>query len=223
MSISTSSDAIYQVLEKEIIDLAIKPGSSISESELCNRFHVSRTPIRSVLQRLQENGLVNITPYKGTTVTLLDFDIINQIIYQRVAVETMVIRDFMSICNPMLLEKIRYAVRRSEILIEGDFEVSDFYDIDSQMHEIWFHETNKPYLWDLIQKSQSNYSRFRMLDIVEVHNFKEIVSEHRELLDIIKRKDVPAIEPLLSKHLYGGITRLGCRLYTEFKDYFVRK
>lgn len=220
---STSSDAIYQVLEKEIINLEIKPGSSLSESELCNRFHVSRTPIRSVLQRLQGNGLVTITPYKGTTVTLLDFDIINQIIYQRVAVETMVIRDFMRICNPLLLEKIRYTVRRSEILIEDDFEVSDFYDIDSQLHEIWFYETQKPYLWDMIQKSQSNYSRFRMMDIVKVQNFQEIMLEHRELLDIITRKDVAAIEPLLSKHLYGGITRLGSRLYTEFQDYFVQK
>ena len=219
---STSSDAIYQVLEKEIINLEIKPGSSLSESELCNRFHVSRTPIRSVLQRLQGNGLVTITPYKGTTVTLLDFDIINQIIYQRVAVETMVIRDFMRICNPLLLEKIRYTVRRSEILIEDDFEVSDFYDIDSQLHEIWFYETQKPYLWDLIQKSQSNYSR-RTLDIVKVKKLQEIMLARRELLDIITRKDVAAIEPLLSKHLYGGITRLGSRLYTEFQDYFVQK
>ncbi len=223
MDANTNSDAIYQILEKEIIDLVIKPGTSLSENELCGRFHVSRTPIRSVLQRLQENGLVTIIPYKGTAVTLLDFDIINQIIYQRVAVETMVLRDFMKLCNPMLLEKIRYTVRRSELLIDADFEVSDFYDLDSQLHEIWFYETKKPYLWDMIQKAQSNYSRFRMMDIVEVHNFAEIVSEHREMLDAITRKDAPAIEPLLTRHLYGGITRLGSRLYTEFHDYFAQK
>lgn len=223
MDANTSSEAIYRILEKEIIDLVIKPGSSLSESDLCRRFHVSRTPVRSVLQRLQENDLVTIIPYKGTAVTLLDFDIINQIIYQRVAVETMVLRDFMKLCNPMLLEKVRYTVRRSEILIDGNFDVSDFYDLDSQLHEIWFYETKKSYLWEMIQKAQSNYSRFRMMDIVEVQNFAEIVSEHRAMLDAIGRKDTSAIEPLLTKHLYGGITRLGNRLYTEFHDYFAQK
>ena len=58
---------IYEVLEREIIDLTIRPGSSLSENPLCARFGAPRSLIRVVLQRLQENGLVKIVPYKGTT------------------------------------------------------------------------------------------------------------------------------------------------------------
>ena len=57
---------IYAVLEREIIDLTIRPGSSLSENPLCARFGAPRTLIRVVLQKLQENGLVRIVPYKGT-------------------------------------------------------------------------------------------------------------------------------------------------------------
>lgn len=216
-----NSDSIYKILEEEIINLTLEPGQVISENELCARFGVSRTPIRSVLQRLQENGLVTITPYKGTTVTLLDLDSVNQMIYQRLAVETMVLRDFTKICDLFLMEKLRHLVRESRELIAGEFEPADFYELDSRLHAVWFLETKKNYIWEMIQKTDSDYSRFRMMDIVEMKNFEQIIEEHEELLDILERKDTAAIEPLMKRHLYGGITRLGQLIYTDFKDYFV--
>ncbi len=217
-----SSERIYDILESEIINLKIPPGSLLSEAELCERFSVSRTPIRTVLQRLKNNGLLEITPYRGIRISLLDFDIINQIIYQRVAVESMVIRDFIKICTPMLLEKLRYLVRSSRILISGEFTTADFYTLDSRLHEVWFTETHKPYLWNQIQSAQCNYSRFRMLDIVEVKDFDAIITEHEQLLEVITKQKFDDIEPLMIKHLNGGITRLGGLVYTDLKEYFVQ-
>ena len=37
---------IYEVLKREIIDLTIRPGSSLSENPLCARFGAPRTLIR---------------------------------------------------------------------------------------------------------------------------------------------------------------------------------
>lgn len=223
MENATSSEVIYQTLEREIIELAIKPGEAIGEGELCARFGVSRTPVRGVLQRLEAKGLVAITPYKNTIATLLDYDVINQIIYQRVAVETMVVRDFMAVCTPMHIERIRHLIRCSRILLQQDFTSGQFYDLDSALHAVWFDETNKSYLWECIQSSQSNYSRFRMLDIVEKHDYESIVSEHEELLAILEYRRAGEIEPLFRKHLYGGVTRLGELIYTDLKEYFIRK
>ena len=76
-----SVDEIYGILEDEIVSLKIRPGDVISENTLCKRFGVSRTPIRSVLQRLQQNRFVDIIPHKGTIVTAINLDIVNQIIY----------------------------------------------------------------------------------------------------------------------------------------------
>ena len=76
----------------------------ISENEICERFGVSRTPVRDALRLLQEQGFVETVPYRGTYVTLLSLDNIKQMIYMRVAVETMVLRDFRKVQNPMTLE-----------------------------------------------------------------------------------------------------------------------
>ena len=73
----------FQLLSSEILHFIRKPGERLSENDLCQRFGLSRTPVRSLLQRLQENGLVQIVPRRGSMVTRLDLDVINQLIYER--------------------------------------------------------------------------------------------------------------------------------------------
>ena len=73
------------------------------------------------------------------------------------------------------MEKMRHLVRESRKLISGSFEPADFYELDSRLHSIWFLETKKNYIWEMIQKTDSDYSRFRMMDIVEMKNFEQII------------------------------------------------
>ena len=193
-----SSHDIFQTLYQQIMLLELKPGSTLRENALCEQFGVSRTPVRSVLQELRIAGLIEVTPYKSTRVTQLDFDIISQQIYLRNAVESAVMTDFAAACTPEQLAQL-----------------------DSRLHESWFLATGKDQLWQLIQTSQNSYSRFRMLDLVAVGNFGDIVAEHDVLLDAIARNDTAAIRAQCSRHLYGGVTRLGEELSTKYADYFV--
>ena len=100
MNKNYNSRDIYRQLYEEIMTLQRKPGAVLRENALCEEFGVSRTPIRSVLQELRIAGLIEVTPYKSTRVTQLDFDTISQQIYLRVAVETAVLLDFCAICTP---------------------------------------------------------------------------------------------------------------------------
>ena len=111
---------IYAVLEREIIDLTIRPGSSLSENPLCARFGAPRSLIRVVLQKLQENGLVRIVPYKGTTVTRLNRRIVDELIYERTAVEGRILRDFAPNATPAQRAQIRARVDAYEALARAE-------------------------------------------------------------------------------------------------------
>ena len=219
-NITKSSDEIYEQLKKEILHLTLKPGQSLSENELCTRFGVSRTPIRSVLQQLKNDRLVDIVPYKGTTVTLLSLDDIEQCIYMRIAIESMVLRDFIDTCTPIQIEKVRYILRMQTVMLQGGYDSAAFSELDMQMHEVWFDTTGKNRLWEIIQQQQLNYTRFRMLDMVTVQNYTLVMAEHQEIFDLIETHNRDQVEQTIRRHLYGGFNRLGERIYTEFKDYF---
>ncbi len=166
--------------------------------------------------------MVRVIPYKGTVIALLDFQDIQQMIYLRAAVESAVLRDFLPLCTPLLEEKIRYQIRKQVILVQGDFEIAQFYEMDSRLHSIWFHETDKKKIWKWIQKAQIHYTRFRMLDIAEAQDFETIIQEHQGLLERICAKDAGAMEELVNRHLYGGIHRLEKRIRTDFQKYFIQ-
>lgn len=219
-------DAIYAQLEQEIVDLKVFPGDVLSENSLCKRFGVSRTPVRSALQRLEQNGFVKIIPHKGTIVTPINMHIADQFIYNRVAVESAVFRDFVMICTPPVVEQVRYAMETLYKAAEGrndleTFDIAHFLNADLAMHYIWFKATDKLFIWNSLTKPQADYSRFIRLDIVGARNVPDVIEEHEELMRIIDEKDIDAIEPLLKRHLYGGVRRLGGKVYSdEYRKFF---
>ena len=225
METTFTSDEIYNILEQEIVLLKIEPGEILSENTLCKRFLVSRTPIRSILQRLQQNGFVQIIPHKGTIVTTINLDIAMQWIYQRLAVECMVLRDFIQIYSPADLARLQYMqqymIDISAGQTEPEFDIKAFLSADLAMHQLWFQVTDKMFLWESLTRPQADYSRFIRLDMVGGRNVPDVLQEHQELIEIIERKDIEAIEPLLKKHLYGGVRRMGEQLFSkEYQRFF---
>ena len=220
------TEDIYQTLEDEIVSLKILPGETLSENQLCKRFGISRTPVRSVLQRLEQNHFVQIIPCKGTIVTPINLNIVEQLAYQRTAVESMVLRDFIQSYSPMELIEVQHKYDLLEQMAQGmtdpeNVDINAFSQLDLQMHEIWFRSTGKEYLWKNLTKPQADYSRFIRLDIVRANNVPDVLAEHQEILRVIREKDLPAIEPLIRRHLYGGLRRMGTELYAErYRPYF---
>ena len=206
-------EMVGETLKQEILDLRLKPGQMISENDVCDRFGVSRTPVREALRLLQEQGFVETVPYRGTYVTLLSLDNIKQMIYMRVAVETMVLRDFIAVQSPMVMEDIRHQIAKQQALIqEKDFEPEQFYRMDAKMHSIWFTAVRRQKLWEMLQAQQLHYTRFRMLDFITETDFTRIIGEHKELFGLIEARDERGVEASLKEHLYySKIGRASCR------------
>ncbi len=212
---------IYNILQREIIDLIAPPGSLLSENPLCKRFGVSRTLIRTVLKRLQDEELVEIVPYKGTWVTLINFDIVNQIIFERTAVESKVLREFIPHATDgdlALLQK--RMLRYEEICRTQPVNLHRLYAQDTLFHETWFAATNKMYLWKNMQNAHADYSRFRMLDTSHDTKFTEVMADHRQLVQIITENRTDEVEQIMERHLYSSIRRLSGKLETDFNHYF---
>lgn len=220
-SMKNRGEYVFETLKKEILNLELKPGQSIGENEICARFDVSRTPVREALRRLQEQDYVRTVPYSGTYVSRINMDTIRQMIYMRVAVELMVMRDYRRIATPMMLEEIRFLIRKQELLIEEpDFEPEQFYPLDGSMHAIWFEATHKGKLWEFIQDQQLHYSRYRMLDFVTETDFTRIIREHNKLLELLESGDDEGLEEALKAHLYISMTRMKHAIEVEYRDYF---
>ena len=211
---------IYEVLEREIIDLTIRPGSSLSENPLCARFGAPRTLIRVVLQKLQEKGLVKIVPYKGTTVTRLNREIVDELIYERTAVEARVLRDFAPHCTPEQRALIRRRADAYAALAQAETpDYNRLYEADRLLHETWFAAMGKMYLFRTLQNAHADYSRFRMLDTITSRGLDEVIADLLDLSEAIERCVLVAFEALVECHRYCCVLGLCSRRTEESADY----
>jgi DNA-binding GntR family transcriptional regulator len=67
----TLREQVYATLLDAIVSGALPPDSRLRDGDLAAELHVSRTPVREALQRLEDEGLVQTVPGSQTRVTPL--------------------------------------------------------------------------------------------------------------------------------------------------------
>lgn len=212
---------IYDTLAERILNLDLMPGSSIYEADVCDEFEASRTPVRTAMQRLSDKGLLDILPYRTNRISLIDSEIVSQLIYSRAAIEERVIRDFIELNDPLLVEDVEHMIRKQNILIKQEnFKTEDFFRLDSDMHRIWFGATGRNVILDFFY-SNNHYSRIRMLDMKKHKDYKIIINEHEALYDMIKNNKVELIHSLVYDHLSSGFNRVMARADSELSNFLI--
>jgi DNA-binding GntR family transcriptional regulator len=86
-----NAQEIYQELRHMIMNFVIMPGTRVTESQLADYFEVSRTPVRSALQRLDSEGLLEIKSKQGCFIRSIDIVKISHYYDVRVALEKAVV------------------------------------------------------------------------------------------------------------------------------------
>ena len=82
----------YRRIEEMIVTRALPPGSMISENGLAEELKCGRTPVREALQRLRNEGFVEIHPRRGALVSSIDVMRQIELLEVRRSLEDLVVR-----------------------------------------------------------------------------------------------------------------------------------
>ena len=83
---------VTDVLRHAIVTLAFRPGEVLDKGLICERLGVSRFPVSEALARLPAEGLVDILPQRGTSVSLVRVaDVLEHMLIRR-AIEAEAVR-----------------------------------------------------------------------------------------------------------------------------------
>ncbi|OAN40486.1 GntR family transcriptional regulator [Microbacterium sp. H83] len=72
------AEEVFQHIGAQIVDGVLEPGYRIRDVDVAEELHVSRTPVREALQRLERLGLVMMYPSRYTEVTAVTADVVEQ-------------------------------------------------------------------------------------------------------------------------------------------------
>ncbi|RMH55446.1 MAG: FCD domain-containing protein [Deinococcus-Thermus bacterium] len=80
-------EAAYAHLREAILGGLLPPGARILEAGLAQELGVSRTPVREALQRLAQEGLVELSPGRGARVRVLSLEEVREVYDLRALLE----------------------------------------------------------------------------------------------------------------------------------------
>ncbi len=80
-------EATTRKLRDEILNGSLEPGARLIEEQICQRFSISRAPLREALRLLVQQGLVEHLPRRGARVTVWSDEDIRQLFEIRAVLE----------------------------------------------------------------------------------------------------------------------------------------
>lgn len=212
---------VYQTLKMNILNLSLKPGRAISESEISEMLDVSRTPVREAFLRLAQEELLEVYPQKGTFVSLIDLDLIEEGRFLREHMERAVVKLACHVLTDESLLKLETNLKMQRLSVEMN-DYTRLYELDEEFHRLIFRGCNKERIWNNIQQMNADFNRLRILRLRVNWEWDRIISHHEGIFAAIKAKDPKKAEEIMKEHLHL-VVEDAHELTQNYPDYFKKK
>jgi DNA-binding GntR family transcriptional regulator len=209
---STSHEFGFEVgdltsrLRTSIVEGIYPPGHRLVQEELADRFGVSRIPLREAIRTLAGEGLLRSLPGRGTFVTALDLEEIDEIY------------DLRRLIEPSFAEHVTDRVSRKDI---ARFEsMADQMDrVGETGADVWS-RTNLAFHLDMYRLSRlpmryeiiaQMYHRLEPYSRFYVHGtcaYDRVQDEHKAMVQALADGDSDALARHILDHIEGGQTGL---------------
>jgi len=210
---------IHAWLRGAILDVELVPGAAIAEAEIARRFASSRTPVREALLRLEDEGLVEIRPQRGTYVARLDLVRIEEAQFVRQAVECAVLRRVCARESQGALTRELGAILRRHADAVARSDVQGALDGDTAFHRTLVQASGLPGVWDVVARARELHHRIRAMAVPELGTGRRALAEHRAVVRALRAGDVAAAEQAMAVHLARNLVLAGT-LARRHPDYF---
>jgi DNA-binding GntR family transcriptional regulator len=187
-------------LRDMIVEGALPPGQRISEGDLSDQFGISRTPMREALKVLASEGLVEIKPNRGTRVTEITHEDIDELFEAVSGIERL--------CGELATENLTESnlehlqdlhLRMTNYFKNG--QRHDYFRLNHETHNLIVQLSGNSVLRDIHANIMIKVRRARYLAILSIERWEESVREHAEILEAMEARDVDLVGKRIRDHV----------------------
>jgi DNA-binding GntR family transcriptional regulator len=189
--------AVYDALAEMIITRELQPGEHLVENELAAQLGVSRQPVREALQRLQNEGWVDLRPALGAFVHVPTDAEADQLLAVRTLLEAESARLAARHATPEHVEHLWELQRTGEKALAAE-DQEGLVAANAALHAYLVLMSGNTVLADVIA-SVDRRVRWYYLPIARARG-KEAWDEHANLIDAIARRNSRRAGDLMRRH-----------------------
>jgi DNA-binding GntR family transcriptional regulator len=194
----TRSGELREILEEEIATGRLPPGRRLDETELSQRFNVSRTPIREALIQLASVGIIEARPRRGA--------IIPQLTPQRMIEMFEVMAELESMCGRLAARRMsepdhEALVRAHDACDAVRSNPDEYYYRNEDFHYLICVGSHNSFLAEQASALRRRLRPYRRLQLRVRDRINNSYSEHQEIVDAILAGEAERTADLMWKHV----------------------
>ena len=187
-------------LQTLIINSELEPGTKVPEKLLCDRFGVSRTPLREALKVLASDGLVRLEPNRGAWVTRVTIEEVEEVFPVLGALEAL---SGELACKNIRDDEIETVRELHAQMLQSyrDGDLDAYFTINQKIHRAILLAARNGTLTTSCQSLSLRMQRARYLANMTQGRWQEAVQEHERILEFLVARDGPNLARTLMSHM----------------------
>lgn len=194
------SDIIADALEGMIVEGAFASGERLDETQLAERFGVSRTPVREALQRLALSGLVEQAPRRGVFVRQPGPVEIIEMFAVMAELEAVCARLAAGRIAEAALDELHGANAECRAAVEAA-DADGYYAANERFHAIIYRESGNGFLEQECLKLHRRLKPFRRLQLRVRGRLAQSMAEHEAVVRLLETGDAREAAEKIHAHV----------------------
>ncbi|MEM8652772.1 MAG: GntR family transcriptional regulator, partial [Pseudomonadota bacterium] len=170
-----------------IIEGKLPPGTKVPERELCERYGVSRTPMREALKVLAVDGLVWLEPNRGAWVSKITIDDLEEVFPVMGALEAL----SGELACERITDKQIASIRDTHNDMVKYYEARDltqYFRANQAIHEAILDAAGNTELTAMYRSLSARIRRARYIANMTEERWKKAVEEHEQILAALEKR-----------------------------------
>lgn len=197
----TLKDAAYETIKAHIVNGDWEGGTFLSEKYLSELLQMSKTPIRSALDRLEMMGLVKLSPKQGIIVQNMSLKKVLEVYELRLALETFAAGRLTGKLPAVLIARLEENLAKQEEAVRAE-DINAYIALDREFHELLVSGLDNDEFQDAMSRLQDKF--MMALKTSFIKNKERLWSshaEHREIFAAYTGTDPAAAHSLVAAHI----------------------
>jgi DNA-binding GntR family transcriptional regulator len=199
------TDWVCDELREAIVNLRLRPGEPLREAALAEKLGVSKTPLREAFARLEQEGLVETTSFKGAVVTGYSERDLKEIYELRALLEGAAARSAAEHANDATLRALRDVLDRSRALRDAG-DLVGLAELLGRFDVIVYSQVTNDRIGALIDNLRAHLTRIGRLTEDIPGRVEASVEEHAAIVDAILARNPDEADRLMRVHIASVLT-----------------
>ncbi len=200
------SGNLFTELQSDILRGRLKQGEKLSEQQICDKYGLSRTPVREAFRQLELEGLIETIPNRGAFVLGLSQRDLQDLFEMRKAYEVLAVKWAIERITEEEQEKLEEAYEFMEFYtMKG--EADKMLNINMQFHNLIYRASHNRILEHTLSTYQLYLKETESNSAYLDGQLEEVLLEHKKMFDAFVSKDPEAGGAAVAAHLDNAKAR----------------